>query len=51
MKIGGSYMGVSYGTPENRLLHYKRAHLKLLVNTFEIAPEGKKAQDSVRLLI
>ena len=46
MKVEGSYMSISYGTPENRVLHYKRQHLKLLVSTFEIAPE-EKVQDAV----
>ena len=31
LKTDGSYMGVSYGTPENRVLHYKRPHLKMAV--------------------
>ena len=43
----GSYMAISYGTPENRVLHYKRPNLKFAINTFEIAPEGKKSQDAV----
>ena len=33
----GSYLGVSYGTPEHRLLHYKRPHLKFAVHTFKLA--------------
>ncbi|CDW72686.1 UNKNOWN [Stylonychia lemnae] len=45
--VDGSYMSISYGTPENRVLHYKRPHLKFTVSTFEIAPEGKKSQDAV----
>ena len=31
LKVDGAYMGISYGTPENRLLHYKRPHLKMSV--------------------
>ena len=33
----GAYLGVSYGTPEHRLLHYKRPHLKFAVSTFKLA--------------
>jgi hypothetical protein len=29
LRLDGAYMGISYGTPENRLLHYKRPHLKM----------------------
>eukprot|EP00347_Sterkiella_histriomuscorum_P015715 403355957 len=47
IKPEGGYMAISYGTPENRVLHYKRPHLKFNVSTFEIAPEGKKSQDAV----
>ena len=38
-------MGISYGTPENRLVHYKRGHLKLNVSTFQVAqphPNGNQ---------
>lgn len=42
-------MCISYGTPENRVLHYKRPNLKFAISTFEIAPEGKKSQDAVRI--
>lgn len=42
-------MSISYGTPENRVLHYKRPNLKFTVSTFEIAPEGKKSQDAVNI--
>ena len=45
----GAYMAISYGTPENRVLHYKRPNLKFNISTFEIAPEGKKSQDSVSI--
>lgn len=38
LKVEGSYMGISYGTPENRVLHYKRPHLKMSVQTFQLAP-------------
>lgn len=31
-------MGISYGTPENRVIHYKRPHLKFTVQTFQVAP-------------
>ena len=34
LKVDGAYMGISYGTPENRVLHYKRGHLKFVVQTF-----------------
>ena len=35
----------SYGTPENRLIHYKRGHLKLNMSTFQVAqphPNGNQ---------
>ena len=38
LKVNGSYMGISYGTPENRVLHYKRGHLKFSVQTYQVAP-------------
>jgi len=40
-------MGISYGSPENRVLHYKRSHLKFDLNTIEIIPQSPK--DSVSL--
>ena len=43
LKVDGSYMAISYGTPANRILLYKRLHLKFTVSTFEIAPEGKNS--------
>ena len=36
-------MGISYGNPENRVLHYKRPHLKLNVQTFQVAPVRENA--------
>ena len=45
LKLDGVYMGISYGTPENRLVHYKRGHLKLNVSTFQVAqphPNGNQ---------
>ena len=45
LKLDGVYMGISYGTPENRLIHYKRGHLKLNVSTFQVAqphPNGNQ---------
>jgi ubiquinone/menaquinone biosynthesis C-methylase UbiE len=38
LKVDGSYMGISYGSPENRVLHYKRPHLKMTVQTFQVSP-------------
>lgn len=38
LKVDCSYMGISYGTPENRVMHYKRPHLKMAVQTFQVAP-------------
>jgi len=42
----GAYLGVSYGTPEHRLLHYKRPHLKFGVSTFKLASGGGGGNDS-----
>ena len=40
LKPDAAYLCVSYGTPENRVLHYKRGHLKLSVQTFQVAPSA-----------
>ena len=41
-------MGISYGNPENRVFHYKRSHLKMVVQTFQVAPEKDiPSKDSV----
>ena len=36
LKPDAVYMSISYGTPENRVLHLKRGHLKLNVSTFKL---------------
>ena len=43
----GSYLGVSYGTPEHRLLHYRRPHLKFTVSTFKLAADTAKEAPGV----
>lgn len=35
-------MGISYGYPESRVLHYKRAHLHMELRVFEIQPQNPK---------
>ena len=47
LKVGGCYMGISYGYPSSRTLHYKRPHLSMDLRIFEIHPHDPK--DSVRL--
>ena len=36
LKPDAAYFSISYGTPENRALHYKRANLKFNVSTFKL---------------
>mmetsp|Transcript_33419 Transcript_33419/g.32467 ORF Transcript_33419/g.32467 Transcript_33419/m.32467 type:complete len:127 (+) Transcript_33419:418-798(+) len=47
LKDGGVYMFISYGSPENRTLHFERAHLKFSLQTFQIAPSSAKSKDSI----
>lgn len=51
LKVDGAYMGISYGNPENRVLHYKRGHLKMTVQTYQVAPaKDSKDQQSVHFV-
>merc|ERR1711957_844272 len=51
LKVGGIYMIISYGTPENRAFHLERAHLAFDVSIYtirkdyssELGTETKKA--------
>jgi EEF1A lysine methyltransferase 4 len=45
LKVDGAYLCVSYGTPENRVLHYKRPHLKLSVQTFQVSPPNTQGKE------
>lgn len=45
MRVGGVYMGISYGFPDSRIHHYQRPHLKFEFTLFEIDPQDPK--DSV----
>ena len=36
LKVGGSYMAISYGCPENRLIHFQREHLSFDISIFTI---------------
>ena len=36
LKTGGTFVAISYGTPENRAFHFLREHLKLSLQTFKI---------------
>eukprot|EP00826_Nyctotherus_ovalis_P024493 TRINITY_DN1893_c0_g2_i2.p1 TRINITY_DN1893_c0_g2~~TRINITY_DN1893_c0_g2_i2.p1 ORF type:complete len:321 (-),score=84.94 TRINITY_DN1893_c0_g2_i2:125-1087(-) len=44
LKIGGHYMIISYGIPENRMPHLVRAHLSFDVQLYTIAPEEEEAK-------
>mmetsp|Transcript_33538 Transcript_33538/g.38118 ORF Transcript_33538/g.38118 Transcript_33538/m.38118 type:complete len:234 (+) Transcript_33538:298-999(+) len=39
LKVNGNYMVISYGTPENRLYHFKLPHLSWDVSDFRIQSE------------
>eukprot|EP01017_Pseudomicrothorax_dubius_P041221 TRINITY_DN656_c0_g1_i5.p2 TRINITY_DN656_c0_g1~~TRINITY_DN656_c0_g1_i5.p2 ORF type:complete len:129 (+),score=50.21 TRINITY_DN656_c0_g1_i5:498-884(+) len=39
LKVGGYYFAVSYGLPENRLIHFERAHLSMEIEVIKL--EGK----------
>ena len=46
LKVGGTYLAISYGKPENRISHFVREFLSFEVCQFEIsAPEDGKADD------
>lgn len=36
LKEGGYYVAISYGQPENRIFHFKRAFLHMTLTTFQI---------------
>ena len=42
LKPNGYYMVISYGTPENRVLHFKRPHLSFEIQQYTIEEEEKK---------
>ena len=48
MKPGSFYMGISYGQPGSRMLHYKRPHLKFDLQVIEINP--KDSRDSTHYI-
>ena len=41
-------MGISYGQPGSRMLHYKRSHLKFDLQVIEICP--KDPRDSLHFV-
>ena len=36
LKTGGYYMALSYGTPDNRTIHFTRKHLGFELKTYEL---------------
>ena len=42
MKPSTFYMGISYGQPGSRMLHYKRSHLKFDLQVIEISPKDPR---------
>ena len=47
LKTGGVYMAVSYGTPENRELHFLQKHLHFELKTFQIEKKHPHGPSSV----
>jgi ubiquinone/menaquinone biosynthesis C-methylase UbiE len=45
LKDGGIYMIISYGKPENRVMHLKRKHLDFEVSIFTIKKESQVTDD------
>ena len=48
MKVNSFYMGISYGSPGSRMLHYKRSHLRFDLQVIEILP--KDPRDSLHYI-
>ena len=42
LKTGGTYVAISYGSPENRVFYYLKAHLKFSMQTFTIYKKHKE---------
>ena len=45
LKVGGCYMAISYGCPENRLLHFEREHLSFDISIFTIKKNNTAASE------
>lgn len=43
LKVGGTYMIISYGKPENRLIHLERDHLDFDISVFTIKKESESS--------
>lgn len=39
LKVGGTYMAISYGLPENRMFHLQRKHLNFDIKTIKVDKE------------
>jgi len=39
LKVGGTYMAISYGVPENRMLHLQRKHLNFDIKMLKVDKE------------
>ncbi len=42
LKTGGYYMAISYGIPDNRDFHFKRAHLDFDLKTYKVEKKHKE---------
>lgn len=42
LKVGGLYIAISYGFPENRSMHFEREFLKFDLKTIELKPQDNK---------
>jgi ubiquinone/menaquinone biosynthesis C-methylase UbiE len=46
LKIGGTYMAITYGEPRNRTSHFVKPHLSFEVKQFQISnPYKEKSED------
>ena len=50
LKVGSVYLGISYGSPENRRLHYQSPHLSFKQSIIEIPPHKKENSVSQSIL-
>jgi ubiquinone/menaquinone biosynthesis C-methylase UbiE len=46
LKVGGVYMVISYGQPDNRVFHFERAHLDFEVTIYTIKKNYKVQMES-----
>lgn len=47
LKVGGIYLVISYGQPENRMLHFERAHLAFDVQVYTIKKQEEGEEEKI----